>query len=230
MDQRNLKPAKEFAIQYGVKSLIYGPPGSGKTPILNTAPRPLLLACEPGLLSMRNSNVPTFRAFTVAEIEEFFKWFLHSNETKNFDTLGVDSVTQMAQIYLADIENGTSNSGKKVHGLAAYGDMAKRVMQHINALYYLPQKHMYLICKEGVGDDNGSRMKRPYFPGQQLNVDIPHLFDEILHLAVANIPGVGTNKAFRCANSIDILARDRTGMLAEFEPPDFSALIKKCLG
>jgi hypothetical protein len=62
MDIRSLRPARDFAVQYGVKAIVYGPPGSGKTPVINTAPRPVMLVCEPGLLSMRTSTVPTFFA------------------------------------------------------------------------------------------------------------------------------------------------------------------------
>ncbi len=99
-------------------------------------------------------------------------------------------------------------------------------MEHLRGLYYTRNKHTYLIAKELIQDDVS---KRPFMPGKYLLVELPHLFDEILHLGLQNIPGVGTHKAFRCNASIDTLARDRTGMLAEFEPPDFSALVKKCM-
>jgi hypothetical protein len=219
----DLRPAKDFANQFGVKAVVYGPPGSGKTPLLNTAPRPLLLACEPGLLSMRNSTVPTYQGFTVTAIDEFFKWFFNSEETKNFDTIGVDSISQMADIYLQDALK------TKKHGLQAYGDMATKTMEHLRALYYTRNKHTYLIAKEAANDDNGIRYRKPFMPGQQLPVELPHLFDEILHLGLHNIPGMGTHKAFRCQASIDVLARDRTGQLAEFEPPEFGQLVRKAM-
>ena len=52
MDIRDLKAASEHAQNFGVKAIVYGPAGTGKTPILNTAPRPVLLATEAVLLSM----------------------------------------------------------------------------------------------------------------------------------------------------------------------------------
>jgi len=223
MKASDLRPAKDFANQFGVKAVVYGPPGSGKTPLLNTAPRPLLLACEPGLLSMRSSTVPTYQGFTTAAIDEFFKWFFNSEETKNFDTIGVDSISQMADIYLQDALK------TKKHGLQAYGDMATKTMEHLRALYYTRNKHTYLIAKEQSSDDNGIRYRKPFMPGQQLPVELPHLFDEILYLSIHNIPGAGQHKAFRCQGSIDALARDRTGKLAEFEQPEFGALVKKCM-
>ena len=82
MNINDLKPANEHAKQYGVKALIFGPPGSAKTPTINTCIRPVLLACEPGLLSMKGSNVPTFQAYTPEAIGDFFKWFFNSNEVK----------------------------------------------------------------------------------------------------------------------------------------------------
>ncbi len=229
MDIKSLKHATEYAKLYGVKALVYGPPGSGKTPIINTAPRPVLLACEPGLLSMRGSTVPTFQAFTAKSIDEFFEWLFSSNETKNFDTVCIDSTTQMAEIYLNDFLNGTSKGGNKIHGMAAYGEMAKATLKHLERLYFLPYKHTYLIAKESVDNENGLTVKRPYYPGQQLPKDVPGKYDCILRLAIHNVPGVGQVKAFRCIASLEEMARNRTGTLNEFEPPDFSDLVNKCM-
>ncbi len=223
MKLSDLKPAKDFANQFGVKAIIYGAPGSGKTPLINTAPRPLLLACEPGLLSMRNSTVLTYQGYTVTEIDEFFKWFFNSEETKNFDTLAIDSISQMADIYLQEALRTNK------HGLKAYGEMATRSMEHLRGIYYTRNKHAYLTAKESSNNDNGLHYRKPYMPGQQLPVEVSHLFDEILHLGLQNIPGVGTHKGFRCNASIDTLARDRTGMLNEFEPPHFGKLVERCM-
>ena len=220
MNQSDLRPAKEFAQLFGMKAIIYGPPGSAKTPIINTCPRPVLLAVEPGLLSMRNSNVPTWMAPNKARIDEFFKWFELSAETKNFDTLAVDSISQMCNIAL--------DESKAKHGLAQYGEMADYVMPYLQRLYYMKEKHMYLIAKEELTSDG---KRRPAFPGQQLNGSsgVSHLYDCILRLARVPIPNVGETLAFQCNGTMDILARNRTGDLADFEPPDFGAIIKKVM-
>jgi len=226
MQQSDLRPAKVFAQQFGVKAITFGGPGSGKTPIINTCPRPLLLATEPGLLSMRGSNVPTYLGFDTKSIDDFFAWFFSSNETKNFDTLAIDSSSQMADTYLQGALSGKSKSGNKMHGLAAYGEMATETIKHLRPLYYTREKHVYMIAKETVSD---SGFKKPYWPGQQLNADVPFLYDEILHLGIHNVPSMGQVKSFQCQGSIDVMARDRTGSLSNYEPPDFGALIKKCM-
>lgn len=222
----DLKPANDFAKNYGVKALVYGAPGSAKTPLINTTPRPLMLACEPGLLSMRGSNVPTFQAFTPKAIDEFWDWFFSSNEVKNFDTMSIDSASQMMDIYLQAELSGTSNSGNKRHGQQAYGEAAAKTLKHLRQLYYTQYKHAYIICKETT-DNNG--MKKPYFPGQQLGVEVPHMYDEILHLGIHNVPGMGQIQSFQCHQTIDIMARDRTGILNQFEEAHFGKLIQKAM-
>ena len=223
MDIRSLRPANDFAIQYGFKSIIYGPPGSAKTPLLNTAPRPLLLATEPGLLSLRGSTIPTFCAFTSAAIDDFFKWFFNSNETKKFDTIGVDSISQLAEIYLTDAKKSNK------HGMKAYGEMEERTYAQLKGLYFTQHKHTYLIAKEEIINDNGAQIRRPHFPGKALGIKVPHDYDAILRLAMHNVPGVGQKLAFRCVGSLEEMARNRTGTLSEFEPPNFSELVRKAI-
>jgi hypothetical protein len=220
MQEKDLKEAKVFARAFGCKAIIYGPAGTGKTPIINTAPRPVLLATEPGLLSMRNSTVKTWIAPTVEKIDEFFKWFEHSAEAKNYDTLAIDSVSQMCDIAL------TMAKKKSSHGLQQYGIMAEYVMPFLERIYFMPEKHMYLIAKEETQD---SGMRRPYYPGKQLPVQIPHRYDCIIRVAKAQIPNVGEQTAFQCNGSYDVIARNRTGDLADFEPPDFGALVRKVM-
>lgn len=221
MQASDLKPAKDFARKFGCKAIIYGPAGTGKTPIINSAPRPVLLACEPGLLSMRNSDVPTWIAPTKDKIDEFFKWFELSSEAKKFDTLAIDSVSQMCEIAL--------NEAKKriKHGLQIYGDMNDYIYPYMERLYFMPEKHMYLIAKEEVQD---SGLRRPYYPGKQLPIQIPHRYDCILRLAKVPVPNVGEATAFQCNGTYDVIARNRTADLAEFEQPDFGLIVKKVMG
>jgi hypothetical protein len=184
-----------------------------------------MLACEPGTLSLRNvSNVPAWDAYTYPRIKEFFDWFFQSNESKTFDTLCIDSLSQLAEIVLAHFLPMHKDPRK------AYGDLSQTTMKWVNDLYFRPETNLYLICKQITVDENGT-MKKPYFPGQDLNVKIPHLFDEIWHIAPALVPGAGPKPvtAVRCHPSFDIMARDRSGNLAEFEQPNLANLFNKAM-
>lgn len=225
MQASQLKPASQLAQRYGAKCVAYGPPGAGKTPLMKTAPRPVLCVTEPGMLSMRDAHdIPAWEAYTPAAIAEFFKWAKESNEARNFDTICVDSASQMAEIILKE-ELLRNKDGRK-----AYGEMARKVMDYLNDLYYMPQKHVYLIAKQGNFDEGGVQVTKPYFPGQDLNVRVPHMFDEILHIALVNIPAQPKPvTGIRSTPTFNIMARDRSGNLAEIEPPHLGNLFNKIM-
>jgi hypothetical protein len=88
-------------------------------------------------------------------------------------------------------------------------------------------KHAYLIAKE-TRDDDGKRI--PQFEGQWLKTEIPHKYDEILHLGKTLIPNVGEVTALRTREAHNVLARDRSGKLAEFEQPHLGQLFNKIIG
>jgi len=235
MQLKDLKPASQIAANMGIKSIIYGPPGSAKTPMVLTAPRPVLCAIEPGLKSIRNSNIPTWEAYTMPKILEFFEWIKKSNEIKNFDTIYIDSISQGAEVALMDAKT-KSRDGRK-----HYGILSEQVMEWANDLFYMPQKHIVLLAKEASREKNVFTVengipkqvqvfeKIPYFPGQDLNTKIPHLYDEILYACKTTIPRIGEVRAIRTRETETILARDRSGMLDEYEPQDLTALFNKAM-
>lgn len=225
MNKNDLRPADFYAKSYGVKMLAYGAAGSGKTPLVATAPRPVMVATEAGLLSLRGvQHVPVYQANTYPKIKEFFDWVFKSNEVKQFDTIAVDSVSQMSEIVL-EYHLGRNKDGRK-----AYGEMARDMLEWLQGLYYMQDKHAYLIAKQEIGEEEGIQTKRPYFAGQELKIKVPHLYDIIAHVGMATIQGLPTpQRAIRTSPSFGLVARDRSGKLAELEPPDLSALFKKAM-
>lgn len=218
--------AHTLAMRFGIKAVIFGPPGSGKTPLLETAPRPIALITEPGMLSMRKSNLPCWNAInSPKEIEEFFKWLRSSNEAKNYDTVCMDSLSQMAELIIRE-ELGRNKDGRK-----AYGEMSRRVMDHLEFLFYMPQKHTALLCKQAVIDGaNEAKVRIPSFPGQDLGVKVPHLFDAFWHLDKHRIPGVAQpTRALLTQANFSTMARDRSGLLNEYEPADLSQVFHKAM-
>jgi hypothetical protein len=217
MNAKDLKPADYFARCYGVKALAYGRAGSRKTPSLQTAPRPLLLACEPGLGSLRGvQHVATYEATTIEKIDEFFKWFFSgSAELKNFDTLVIDSLSQLMDLILAKA------LAKYPHGKQAYGHLDEEGYDLVQKLYYTKEKHLFMICQYGQMEEDGQMVSRPMFPGQALNRKIPHLFDQILYFHQQQPPGYQYPIcAVRTRPTVQIMARDRFGRLDEVEWAD----------
>ena len=223
---QQLYSAYQLVQQFGVKSLVYGGPGMGKTPIIATAPAPILLPIETGLLSLAPyPNVPCWPiARTSQMIDEFFRWFFHSSEANQFHTLCIDSVSQMCQVRLDEAKLVRRDPRK------AYGDLFDWAMPYLTTLYYMQRKHMYLICKQEEFQETAEKtITRPSFPGQALGKEARHLYDLIMRAELSGgLPGLPPN-VFRTKGSYNIEARDRSGKLAEFEPTNLTHIISKIL-
>ena len=219
-----------FTREYGVKALVFGPPGSEKTRTIPTCPRPVLLAVETNLIAIEGSTIPMCLGNTPALIEDFFRWLGSSAEAKNFDTICIDSITEISTLIVAEQLNGKSNSGAKVNGEAAYGNMLSLVMGYINQLKYTRQKHVYVTAQQTTIREGGVEKRIPYFKGRALRTEAPHAFELILHADLAAVPGAGHVKAFRTKGSSDIMARDNSGKLAEFEQLNMTNIYNKIIG
>jgi hypothetical protein len=218
----NLVPVSSLVHRYGVKAVLYSGPGMGKTPLLTTAPAPVICFTEPGFLSVRKYQGPAYPAFTYREIKEFWMWAIQSREAQQFQTKCCDSISQMAEIILAE-ELPRHKDPRK-----AYGELSLKMMEIMNWIYFAPNLHALLIAKEGSVDFEGTTKQRPYFPGQDLNIKIPHLFDSVWR--IENVQTAqGLQRVIRTRESITAFARDRSGNLADLETPDINYLFQKAM-
>lgn len=222
MDIRNLVPVSSLVQRYGVKAILYSGPGMGKTPLVTTAPTPVICFTEPGFLSVRKYNGPAYPAFTYREIKEFWMWAIQSREAQQFQTKCLDSFSQMAEIILAE-ELSKHKDPRK-----AYGELSSKMMEIAHWIYFAPNMNALLIAKEGSVDFEGITKQRPYFPGQDLNIKIPHLFDSVWR--IENFQSAqGLQRVIRTRESATAFARDRSGNLAELETPDITHLFTKSM-
>lgn len=221
--QTAIQPIHTRVARYGVKATVYGGPGTGKTPLLLTAPNALHAFSEPGLLSIRKSDQPSVLLTNVRDMKDYADWIVGSNEARHFQTFTFDSVSQMAEIALRE-----AKGGKNKNGQAWYGMMSDDIQYILERLYYGQGFHCVMLAKEGNVTVDGITKYRPYFPGQDLNIKTPHLFDSTWRLEWMQYNNQLV-RAIRTREGTMAFARDRSGNLAEFEPPDLTYLINKAM-
>ena len=71
----------------GVKMVVYGHQGSGKTPLLATLDDVLVLDAEDGLHSLQGSHTPYISVKSVDDMKKVLAWLQTSEEAKKFKTL-----------------------------------------------------------------------------------------------------------------------------------------------
>lgn len=214
-----------IARQNGVKCVVYGPSGSGKTVLLGTAPSPVIISAEKGLLSLANKHVAAIEVSNFGGMVEAFQWLTRSNEARQFQTVGLDSATEIAEVVLADLKSRTKDPRK------AYGELQDTALSMFRDFRDLPGKNVVFTAKQNINKDGatGMNLYGPMMPGQVLPQQLPYFFDEVFQLVVGKDDKQQEFRALRTKRDQQNEAKDRSGRLAEWEPADLSHVFGKIL-
>src|SRR3954469_17700403 len=160
--------------------LVYGAAGVGKTPLCASAPIPLIISAERGLLSIRRTNTAFIEIRNYADLIEAFQWCASSREALQYYTLCLDSLSEIAEVCLTE-EKRKSKDPRK-----AYGEVIDLVVALARAFRDLPGRSVVLICKEEYSKDEatGAFLYQPMMPGNKLGPKLPYYFDEVFRMVV----------------------------------------------
>lgn len=214
---------KEAARLNGVKILVYSKAGYGKTTLCKTAPRPLIISNEAGLLPLGKLNIPVIEIKTLPELYEAYTWITSSKEANNFDTLCFDSLTEMAEVMLS-VEKTSVRDIRQ-----AYGELIDKMTLLIKLFRDLKEKNIYFSAKEIATKDEftGKITYGPSMPGKKLGSSLPYLFDEVFNLAINTTPEGVQYRYLLTTPTYQYEAKDRSGCLASMEKPDLTHIINK---
>ena len=205
----------------GVKLLVYGQAGAGKTSLITTMPNPVVLSAEGGLLSIQDSDIPYLEIASMQDLREAYTWVLESE----YKSVALDSISEIAEVCL--------NYEKKVtkDPRQAYGAMQEQMADIIRAFRDLPGRHVLMTAKlEKTQDEMGRVLYSPSMPGNKTGQALPYFFDEVLALRVEKDAEGNTQRALMCDSDGLWLAKDRSGKLSAWEAPDLGEIIKKIGG
>jgi phage nucleotide-binding protein len=209
---------------HGVKTLVYGQAGAGKTSLIATLPTPITISAEGGLLALAGHDLPYVEVKTMADLREVYTW-LTSAEAAGFESVALDSISEIAEVVL----NHEKKANKDPR--AAYGAMQEQMADLIRAFRDLPGKHVLMTAKlEKAQDETGKILYSPSMPGNKTGLALPYFFDEVLALRVERDAEGVPQRGLLCDGDGAWLAKDRSGKLAAWEAPDLGAIIAKIGG
>lgn len=213
-----------------VKCLVYGESGIGKTMLSATAPNPLIISAEQGLLSLKDHKIPVILIEDHMDLEEAYKFVTTNPKAKNFKTICLDSISDIAEAVLAHFKDNPADGN--THPQAAYGSMADTLMPLIKKFRDIPDKHVYFIAKaKRMKDDySGITSWMPSMPGQQLGPALPYLFDFVLPMKAGETDKGKKYRYLQTTADVQWLAKDRSGKLAPIDKPDLTYIFDKALG
>ena len=220
----NVKTTGSLAAN-GVKVLGYGQAGAGKTSLIKTLPSPIVLSAEGGLLSIQDADLPYIEISDMETLREAYTWLTKSDEAKGFQSVALDSISEIAEVVLNSEKKATKDPRQ------AYGAMQEQMADIIRAFRDLPGRHVYMSAKlEKTQDEMGRVLYAPSMPGNKTGQALPYFFDEVLALRVEKDSEGNTQRALMCDSDGLWLAKDRSGKLDAWEAPDLGAVISKIGG
>ena len=209
----------------GVKLLVYGHAGSGKTSLCATLPNPFVISAEAGLLSIQGADLPYAEVNSMADLRELYEWVTTSKEAQEYQSIALDSISEIGEVVL--------NHEKKIakDPRQAYGAMQEQLADIIRAFRDLSGKHVYFTAKcEKTADESGKILYAPSMPGQKTGQSLPYFFDEVMALRVELDAEKVPVRALMTGSDGLWQAKDRSGKLGMWEAPDLGAIIAKIGG
>lgn len=204
-----------------IKVVVYGPAKIGKTRLAITAPSPVIVSTEKGLLSLRKENLPFIDVSNLNELANAYIW-LKSPQAARFKTFIFDSISDLGEIILGE-EKSKNKNGQK-----AYGNLNEKIMQIFRDFRELQNRHVVFIAKEmQYQGSNNMQCVRPTMPDQYLTGQLPYMFDLIAHMTHVRFNDGNVHVGFNCKASEQVTAGDRSGTLDEWEPPNLAHIFSK---
>lgn len=222
-----LTNTKQAAAENGVKILTVGMAGSGKTVLAGTMPgNNVIISAEAGLLSLRHQDIPVIEVQTIEDVREAYHFLTDSQEGKQFDSVSLDSISEIAEVVLHN-EKLVSKDARQ-----AYGALAEHMGELVRAFRDMQGRNVYMSCKmEKTKDDlTGGMLYGPSMPGQRVSQALPYWFDEVFVLRVEKGPDGELQRWLQTCSDLQYNAKDRSGSLDMFEPPDLTHVIQKIHG
>ncbi len=213
----------DAAINKGVKILIHGPAGSGKTFCAATTGAPtLILSAEAGLLTLKDYDIPAIEVKSIDDINEAFD-YITKGEGQAFEWIILDSISEIAEVVLTEEKAQTKDPRK------AYGELQDHMMKLLRSFRDLKGKNVVFTCKQDYLKDDNTGITRysPLMPGQNLQKQIPYIFDFVLALRAERGEDDQIARFFQTQADLSFVAKSRGGALDLYEPPNLAHIANK---
>ncbi len=212
---------KQAVSQNGIKVLVHGPAGAGKTRLCATTgdlAATLIISAESGLLSLREHTIDVAEVSSLDDVREAYRMLAAGSHKYRWVCL--DSISEIAEVVLTHEKKQTKDPRQ------AYGALQEAMFQLLKSFRDLPMS-VYMSCKQ-QRDEDGRYL--PSLPGSKLAQGIGYLFDEVFALQTQRDDQGVVRRALLCRDDPRYEVKDRSGALNALEPADLSAIAAKIRG
>lgn len=208
----------------GTKILLYGVSGSGKTSLLRGSGKTLMISLENGELSLQGAtNIDVLSPKSMAEFRQAY--ILARDNVDNYDTIAIDSLTELGELIVADLKKDPEYSSM-ANGMKLWLKYSEDMLAIAKAFRDLKGVNIILIALAETKKENFEDKLYPQIPAQKVQSKLPALFDEVLYL---NVTASGDRQLI-CNPSSAITAKDRSSRLEAVEEANLEVIFNKIKG
>ena len=209
----------------GVKCLVYGKSGIGKTTLMATAPKPFILSCESGMLALKDSDIPYTKITSIADIDEVYEYLKSREARRKYKTICLDSISEIAEVVLAEFIK------KKKDNRAAYMAMQQEMEPIVKKFRDLRRRNVVFSAKRKRVEDSDSGMTQyiASMPGKYMLEFLPYQFDEVFYMDLHEGDNGRTRRVLHTEPGFEHDAKDRSGVLAKMERPNLTRIFDKIM-
>lgn len=202
-----LTTTKKATMNAGLKLLVYGAAGAGKTTLATTTGEPektLVISAERGLLSIAHMEIPVAEVESFADLQDVYAYLRKGDH--GFEWIILDSISEIAEKVLA-YEKKRNPRNK----LGAYGEMSEKLTAMLKAFRDLPL-HCVMLCALNRTSSESGETYGPLLPGKELKQNIPYWFDGVYPLIPYKGPDGLVDRRFMTQPDGTWEAKDRGGL------------------
>lgn len=201
---------------HNIKALIYGPAGSGKTMFGGSAANALFASAEGGLLSIADKEPDFVDIKSIKDLEDLYSYL--KNEKHSFETLIIDSITEINEIIKLEIEKKTGHSMQ----LQDWGTLSKKIRTIFRSFRDLPMNVILVAQEQYITDEDKIRKIVPSLNGKAAT-EVAYFMDIVGYV---NVETDGTRWIETNTNR-KLLTKDRSKLIGNDTKMDFSEWEKK---
>jgi hypothetical protein len=185
-----------------------------------------MLSAEAGVLSLRGFEMPMIQITKVEDLVESLDWVTGSKEARQFQTIYIDSITEIGEVVLANAKRQVKDPRQ------AYGELIDKMITTIKAFRDIQGKHVVMTAKQELQKDEntGTSINGPSMPGSKVGPALPYLFDEVFRLGIQKDQDGNHYRFLQTFPDFQYEGKDRSGVLDPIEPPNLAHVFAKIMG
>lgn len=219
-----IKNTRDVEFNPTLNMLVYGEPGVGKTTFGATAPRPLIIDAEAGILSIRDKDLDIVQIRNFEDMRSLFKELKKPEVSAKYDTLVIDSITEIMKKIVDEVRGS-----KERPTLQDWGTIISKTEIMLRTLRDMP-KNVIITALVAEEKDDNKIVKRPSVNGKSLPEMMCSFMDVVGYMDVEKV-AEGSERRIWVQPHLNYYAKDRSGKLENpIVSPDFTEMLKMVFG